>query len=117
MRIVVGCTLFFFLILEASAQNTRSTETRRPPNPVYQSKKKGKKGVFSFLKKEKKKSRTDEVAEFRARLKKVYKQKAKEERLAEKPRYKNPTYFGHKRQPKKRPVGKQKFCKVCKIKH
>ena len=35
----------------------------------------------------------------------------------EKPRYANPLYFGHRRPPKKRPLGKQKFCKTCRIKH
>ncbi|MCS7005081.1 MAG: hypothetical protein NZM38_07120 [Cytophagales bacterium] len=35
----------------------------------------------------------------------------------EKPQYKDPTYFGHKRKPKKRPPGKQKYCKECGMKH
>lgn len=101
--------------LSSVAQNTRSTDTPSAPRPTYQSAKKAKKkGMFSFLKKQKPKN---EVAEFRAKMSKVYKQKAKEEKQLEKPRYSDPSYFGHKRPPKKRPVGKQKFCKVCKIKH
>ena len=115
MNRLIGLVLLFSIIGFGSvAQNTRSTETLKPPRPAYQSAKKEKKGMFAFLKKEKPKN---EVAEFRARLKKVYKQKAKEEKLSEKPRYSDPSYFGHKRPPKKRPVGKQKFCKECKIKH
>ena len=31
--------------------------------------------------------------------------------------YTNPTYFGHKRPPKKRPADKMKLCKVCGIRH
>ncbi len=35
----------------------------------------------------------------------------------EKPQYSDPTYFGHKHPPKKRPPGKKKFCKVCGMVH
>lgn len=31
--------------------------------------------------------------------------------------YVNPMYFGHKKPPKKRPVNKMKYCKVCGIRH
>lgn len=33
------------------------------------------------------------------------------------PQYADKMYFGHKRLPKKRPVHKRKFCKVCGIVH
>jgi hypothetical protein len=45
------------------------------------------------------------------------KQAMKMEYEMEKPQYKDPLYFGHKRKPKKRPPGKQKFCKECGMKH
>lgn len=107
--------LSLFISFGSIAQNTRSTANPTAPRATYQNaKKKKKKGMFAFLKKDKPKN---EVAEFRARIHKVYKQKAKVEKQLEKPRYSDPSYFGHKRPPKKRPVGKQKFCKVCKIKH
>ena len=38
-------------------------------------------------------------------------------RKMEKPQYSDPSYFGHKRKPKKRPVGKRKYCKECEIVH
>lgn len=117
MNRFIGVLVMACIVSTAAAQNTRSTEAPKPPRPTYQASKKEKKGAFAFLKKKKKNQGKDEVAEFRSRLQKVYKEKAKEERLADKPRYKDPTYFGHKKKPKKRPVGKQKFCKVCKIKH
>jgi hypothetical protein len=44
----------------------------------------------------------------------------KNEKIAkemEKPQYSDPTYFGHKREPKKRPPGKKKFCKECGMTH
>ena len=116
MNKLFGLTVLCLVIsFGTMAQNTRSTTVPVTPRPAYQSaKKKQKKGMFAFLKKEKPKN---EVADLRDRLQKVYKQKAKEEKKMEKPQYSNPSYFGHKRPPKKRPVGKQKFCKVCKIKH
>ncbi|MDZ7606313.1 MAG: hypothetical protein U5K79_12170 [Cyclobacteriaceae bacterium] len=44
----------------------------------------------------------------------------KNEKIAremEKPQYSDPTYFGHKKEPKKRPPGKKKFCKECGMVH
>lgn len=41
----------------------------------------------------------------------------KEARISKKPQYSDPSYFGHKRKPKKRPVSKRKFCKECLIVH
>lgn len=41
----------------------------------------------------------------------------KNEKYLMTPQYSNPTYFGHKRPPKKRPANKMKFCKECGIRH
>lgn len=38
-------------------------------------------------------------------------------RKMKKPQYSDFSYFGHKRKPKKRAVGKRKFCKECEIVH
>ncbi len=104
--------IFFFIfgMFYVKAQNTRSVQAPTPSQ--YKSVKKENKSLFV-----KKKNKKTEVQEFRERLKKAYKQKAKEEKLAKKSQYANPAYFGHKKPPKKRPVGEQKFCKTCGIKH
>ena len=39
------------------------------------------------------------------------------ERMLMKPQYANPTYFGHKRKPKRHAAGKLKYCKECGIRH
>lgn len=39
------------------------------------------------------------------------------ERMAEKPQYSDPSYLGHKRPPKKRAPGKQRYCKECGLVH
>jgi len=45
---------------------------------------------------------------------KRYKKISKE---MKKPQFTDPTYFGHKKPPKKRPPGKKKFCKQCQMWH
>ena len=51
------------------------------------------------------------------RMKANAKKYRKMEKEMKKPQYSDPLYFGHKRKPKKRPPGKQKFCKECGMKH
>ena len=45
------------------------------------------------------------------------KDRIKRERKGGNSQYSDPEYFGHKRPPRKRPVSKMKFCKVCGIRH
>ena len=55
--------------------------------------------------------------DFEDRMAQLHKTQRKNERLAMNPQYTDPSYFGHKRPPKKRPPSKMKYCKVCGIKH
>ncbi len=64
-----------------------------------------------------KKKPTSLEEEYEVRMKKVAKKKREEAREMEKPQYSNPLYFGHKKPPKKRPIGKRKFCDECGIVH
>ena len=59
----------------------------------------------------------DAERKYYQRAKRVAKEQIKAEKESQKPQYSDPMYFGHKRPPKKRPLGKQKFCKVCGMKH
>jgi hypothetical protein len=52
-----------------------------------------------------------------ARMKEVVKEHRKAEKERMKPQYSDPSYFGHKRKPKKHKPGKMKFCKECEIRH
>lgn len=45
---------------------------------------------------------------------KKYKKQSKQK---DKPQYTDPSYFGHKKKPKKRKKGKRKLCKECGIVH
>ena len=104
-------------------QNTRSAETPKPPRPQYQATKSEKKGLFSKSSKKKGQNTTTrtEVRDFRANVARRQKEKAKIEykvaKVERKEAKKGKSFFGHKKPPKKRPPGKQKFCKVCRIKH
>ena len=55
--------------------------------------------------------------EYYERVEELEKTRRKNEKLSEKPQYSDPSYFGHKRPPKKRPANKMKYCKVCGIRH
>ncbi len=69
--------------------------------------------------KKKKKSSVTYTAEdkYYDRMAEVGKAQRKAEKEMLKPQYSDPTYFGHKRKPKKRPPHKMKFCKECEIRH
>ncbi|MFT6134313.1 MAG: hypothetical protein ACJAZM_000802 [Cyclobacteriaceae bacterium] len=88
----------------------------KPPPPQYQSYKKEKK-LAAFWNRLFKEKEVNEVVAFRERVSKSYAENAKEAKKGDKRRYKDPTYFGHRKPPKKRPPGKQKFCKECGMKH
>lgn len=57
------------------------------------------------------------VEEFHQRMKENARKRKKLARISQKPQYSDPTYFGHKKKPKKRAPGKKKLCKECKIVH
>jgi hypothetical protein len=55
--------------------------------------------------------------EYYERVEAFGKTRRKNEKMMMSPQYSDPTYFGHKRPPKKRPPHKMKFCKECGIRH
>ena len=107
---------FFLFSSQLSAQSSRDVQAPKPPAPQYQSSKKQSKtkGFFKGMFERKEKT---EVEKFRDRVSDAYKENAKEAKKGDKKRYRDPTYFGHRKPPKKRPPGKQKFCKQCGMKH
>jgi hypothetical protein len=96
-------------------QSTRDVNAPEVPAPRYEASKKKKQNIFQRL--FKKDAYDQEVADFRKRMKNVNKQRRKDEKLAQKPQYSNPLYFGHKKPPIKRPPGERKFCKECGLRH
>ena len=57
------------------------------------------------------------IEEYEKRMVANSKRYAKMEKEMKKPQYSDPTYFGHKKKPKKRPPGKKKLCKECMLVH
>lgn len=57
------------------------------------------------------------VEEYKERMEANAKKKKKMAKDMKKPQYSDPSYFGHKKKPKKRPTGKKKFCKECGMYH
>ncbi len=87
-----------------SGTASASLRTNRKKN------KRTRKGSFAWQLEQKQK-------EYRQRMIANAKKHTKEARLMQKPQYADPTYFGHKRKPKKRPAGKRRLCKECGIVH
>jgi hypothetical protein len=113
--------LLFLMMGEVKAQTTKDVG-RAPavPAPQYQASKQ-EKGFFAFFgrifgKKQQGPQYMD-PKDSKRRMRKLRKKQRREARMASKPQYNDPLYFGHKRPPKKRPLGKRKFCEVCQIKH
>lgn len=57
------------------------------------------------------------VREYEDRVEDAVARNQKMAKEMQKPQYSDKMYFGHKRPPKKNPVGKKKFCKECGIVH
>lgn len=95
-----------------AAPNSRSAGTEGGSTSIFggRSTKKANSAAYQ-------KTHADLVKEAEERQEENAKRREKEAKLAEKPQYSDPTYFGHKKKPKKRPVGKRKLCKECGIVH
>lgn len=108
--------IVFLLSFSTSlAQSSREVETRSEYSTFgAKASKKNKKSKKSDLKL---KTYAETQAEFQKRMKLVAREHRKRDKEMKKPQYSDPTYFGHKKPPKIRPVGKRKMCKECGIVH
>ncbi len=125
MKFIFGCLVACWAVTTGFAQDGRrssregnSPSSVEPRNPdeykifrdgEYKKKKKrsGEKLTFTEQK----------IEEYEDRLEANAKKYREMNKEMEKPRYSDPSYFGHKHKPKKRPPGKKKFCKECGISH
>ena len=111
--------LFFFGIFficlthQSHAQSSRESEIKE------ESARSGR--ISSTQKKASKKSQNlqfdQSIKDYEKLMKENKKKYRKMAKGMEKPQYSDPTYFGHKKKPKKRPKGKRKFCEECGIVH
>jgi hypothetical protein len=124
MRITI-IVMLSLLVMSAQAQmlkrKKKSAETSQSAQPTSLSPS----SSTSEKKYGPKKSRKGKLAEptygseedYYKRIAELQKTRRKNEKMLDKPQYTDPSYFGHKRPPKKRPVGKMKFCKECGLRH
>ena len=124
--------LIFAAVLSASAQTKKQPANKNNSGNSFQpyaetpvansatqkkaSKKKNKKSKRSFASWFKK-DLDNKKQEFYDLIEANAKRDRKMAKKMLKPQYSDPTYFGHKKKPKKRKPGKRKFCKECGIVH
>ncbi len=100
---------------KSKGENSFAPVEEEQPSAIQRKtmKKRGKKSAKSVFNKK----MDRKIEEFDKRMAANAKADRKERRLMSKPQYSDPSYFGHKRKPKKREVGKRKFCKECSLWH
>lgn len=105
--------LFTLISQNAQAQSSRESEVK-PVVPqtsqTFSKKKKASKKAYQ-------KSLDQGVKDYEELMKANKKKYRKMSKGMKKPQYSDPTYFGHKKPPKKRKKGKRKFCDECGIVH
>lgn len=119
MRIIL--TLFFVaLISTAMAQSRKqrqSTEMEQGPTSLDPFPKERHPPKDARKRAETKGPTYNSEREYYERVEALGKTRRKNEKMLMTPQYSDPSYFGHKRPPKKRPANKMKFCKECGIRH
>lgn len=109
-----------FALSFAHGQTGRKNETTTREPAVIETQKNNslKKSTAKNKKQEIKIGQGDlKVIEFHKRMEANAKKYRKMEKEMKKPQYSDPSYFGHKKKPKKRPPGKKKYCKECGMIH
>ena len=116
--------LLFVLILLPIAMATAQTKSKKNKKKEKIEIDRGATYAVESEKAKKKKVKTSisndfdrKVEEYEKRMQVNAKKNAKIAKAMQKPQYSDPSYFGHKKKPKKRPAGKKKFCKECKMYH
>lgn len=125
MRLLILCSLLLVFGCVKTYAQSRKEKSSESPNSFSPYAPKEEKAQVRQIKKSQKRSfRTSfnkgmdqKIKEYEKRMEANAKRDRKLAREMQKPQYSDPSYFGHKRKPKKRPVGKRKFCKECSIVH
>jgi hypothetical protein len=121
MKILITIFIAFISVTISYAQKEEKSTSREYVRPEFD---RGATYDVNSKKAKKKKSKNSlndsfdkKVEEYEQRMKENAKKNYKIAKEMEKPQYSDPTYFGHKKKPKKRPPGKKKFCKECGMYH
>ncbi len=125
---LLSFTIFFacFVVVAGFSQSQKQKsdnqemmygETPSSLHPGQQRNESKSRSSKSSKKKVVQKTGRDLEKEYYDRVLAVAKAREKAARMMEKPQYSDPSYFGHKRKPKKRPPHKMKYCRECGIRH
>ena len=112
--------LVFISTAGHSAAQVLSKKKPEPPNSQQPSSLEPSQPQVNYEAKKSKSSRQvtyDSPEKFHSRMEAVAKAYRKAEKEMQKPQYSDPSYFGHKKPPKRNPPGKMKYCKECGIRH
>jgi hypothetical protein len=125
-KYILAGFFFFFAAYDLSAQST-SSSLAPAENQVLKStrtvKAPKKRSIFFGPKKAKasryRRPNVKHTAryEFYERVERAAKEKQKIMKILARKQYSDPSYFGHKRKPKRRPPHKMRFCDECHIRH
>jgi len=120
-------SLFFILCLilvlpkELSAQNSREIESRRVPAQLTKDpapkKKISRRKAKKLLEKTYSAYFDRLIVEYEDRMEANVKRNSKLAKELQKPQFSDPSYFGHKKPPKKRKRNKKRKCKECHMWH
>lgn len=129
MKILIPLFIIFFLSMNEVFAQSKGKKNKdatpkhwdsptRDPDEIF----KGSEGTNTKVSKKKKSNKRSAPADaamvrYEQQKKANAKKYAQMEKDMKKPQYSDPSYFGHKKKPKKRPPGKRKFCQECGITH
>jgi hypothetical protein len=120
MRVIASILLLFFIVSAASAQTRkqkRDAEDEIGPTSLDPLPKEHPLPKEARKRTESKGPTYNSEKQYYERVEAFAKTRRRNERMLMTPQYSDPSYFGHKRPPKKRPPHKMKFCRECGIRH
>ena len=109
-----------FALTDLKAQNSRDVESRKAPvqlNEPAQKKKLTRRQAKKQLEKTYAAYFDRLVVEYEERMETNARRRSQMAKELRKPQYSDPSYFGHKKPPKKRARGKKRKCKECHMWH
>ncbi|MCE2934786.1 MAG: hypothetical protein ACK5V5_13570 [Cyclobacteriaceae bacterium] len=102
-------------LLFAQTNTLGDREIREQPESAITTHTPRKKNKLLFFKRPK--VQHTAVYEYYARVEEAARQKQRMLRKMDRPQFSDPSYFGHRRAPKKHPPHKKRFCRECGIRH
>ena len=118
MRVILTISLALFMMTSyAQSRKQRKAEAQQGPTSLDPLPRERELAKHTRKRAESKGPTYNAEQDYYDRVEAFAKTQRKNEKMMMRPQYSDPSYFGHKRPPKKRPPHKMKFCKECGIRH